>query len=36
MREGIVTGHEDMPMFRFKGGSDADAVVAYIRSIQRP
>jgi mono/diheme cytochrome c family protein len=35
IREGILTGHEDMPLFRFNGG-DADAVVAYIRSIQGP
>jgi mono/diheme cytochrome c family protein len=30
---GLLTGHEDMPMFRF-GRDDADAMVAYIRSIQ--
>jgi mono/diheme cytochrome c family protein len=35
IREGILTGHEDMPMFRFNG-RDADAVVAYMRSIQGP
>ena len=35
IREGLLTGHEDMPMFRFDRG-DADAMVAYIRSIQRP
>ena len=35
LRGGLLTGHEDMPMFRIDG-SDADAVVAYIRSVQRP
>jgi mono/diheme cytochrome c family protein len=35
IREGLLTGHEDMPMFRF-GRNDADAMVAYIRSIQVP
>lgn len=35
IREGLMTGHEDMPMFRFNR-EDADAMVAYIRSIQRP
>ena len=35
MREGLMTGHEDMPTFRF-GRDDADAMVAYIRSIQGP
>ena len=35
IREGLLTGHEDMPMFRFDW-DDADAVVAYIRSIQEP
>jgi cytochrome c len=35
LREGLMTGHEDMPMFRF-GRDDADAMVAYIRSIQGP
>ena len=33
IREGLLTGHEDMPMFRFDR-DDADAMVAYIRSIQ--
>ena len=32
---GLLTGHEDMPMFRFDR-DDADAMVAYIRSIQGP
>jgi mono/diheme cytochrome c family protein len=35
IREGLLTGHEDMPMFRF-GRDDADAMVAYIRSIETP
>jgi mono/diheme cytochrome c family protein len=35
IQEGLLTGHEDMPMFRF-GRDDADAMVAYIRSIQGP
>ena len=35
IREGLMTGHEDMPMFRFDR-DDADAMVAYIRSIQGP
>lgn len=33
LRRGLLTGHEDMPMFRFKR---ADAMAAYIRSIQGP
>ena len=35
IREGLLTGHEDMPMFRFDR-DDADAMAAYIRSIQGP
>jgi mono/diheme cytochrome c family protein len=35
LRRGLLTGHEDMPMFRFKR-DDADAMAAYIRSIQGP
>lgn len=35
IREGIITGHEDMPLFRFNN-DDADAMVAYIRSVQGP
>lgn len=35
LREGLLTGHDDMPMFRFDR-NDAVAMVAYIRSIQRP
>lgn len=33
LRRGLMTGHQDMPMFRF-GRDDAYAVSAYIRSIQ--
>lgn len=33
MQDGLVSGHQDMPMFRFSG-DDADALVAYMRSIQ--
>jgi mono/diheme cytochrome c family protein len=35
IRQGLLTGHEDMPMFRFDR-DDADAMVAYIRSVQGP
>ena len=35
IRGGLLTGHEDMPMFRFDR-DDADAMVAYIRSVQGP
>jgi len=35
IREGLMTGHDDMPMFRFDR-NDANAMVAYIRSIQGP
>lgn len=35
IRGGLLTGHEDMPMFRFDR-DDADAMAAYIRSIQGP
>jgi mono/diheme cytochrome c family protein len=35
IREGLWSGHEDMPMYRFNR-EDADAVVAYMRSIQGP
>lgn len=35
IREGLLTGHDDMPMFRFDA-DDANAMVAYIRSIQGP
>jgi mono/diheme cytochrome c family protein len=33
LRRGLLTGHEDMPMFRFKR-DDADALAAYVRSVQ--
>ena len=35
IREGLLTGHEDMPMFRFDR-EDANAMAAYVRSIQGP
>jgi mono/diheme cytochrome c family protein len=35
LQGGLLTGHEGMPLFRFSG-DDADAMVAYIRSIQGP
>ena len=35
LQGGLLTGHEDMPLFRFSR-DDADAMVAYIRSIQGP
>ena len=35
LQGGLLTGHEAMPLFRF-GRDDADAMVAYIRSIQGP
>jgi cytochrome c len=35
LREGITTGHPDMPTFRFRR-EDARAFVRYIRSIQTP
>jgi mono/diheme cytochrome c family protein len=35
LQEGILTGHQDMPMFRFTR-DDARALVAYMRSIQVP
>ena len=35
LREGILTGHPDMPMFRISG-DDAAAFTAYLRSIQVP
>jgi mono/diheme cytochrome c family protein len=34
LRRGLLTGHEDMPMFRFTR-DDADALAAYVRSTQR-
>ena len=35
LQGGLLTGHEAMPLFRFSR-DDADAMVAYIRSIQGP
>jgi mono/diheme cytochrome c family protein len=35
LQEGILTGHHDMPMFRFTN-DDARALVAYMRSIEAP
>jgi len=33
--EGIVSGHPDMPEFRF-AGDDVGAIVRYLKSIQEP
>ena len=33
--EGIISGHRDMPEFRF-GGDDVGAIIAYLKSIQEP
>jgi mono/diheme cytochrome c family protein len=33
IQDGLLSGHQDMPMFRFTS-DDADALVAYMRSIQ--
>jgi cytochrome c len=35
LREGLISGHPDMPTFRFTR-EDARALVAYLRSIQGP
>jgi mono/diheme cytochrome c family protein len=35
LRRGLMSGHQDMPTFRFNR-DDADAVAAYVRSIQGP
>ena len=35
LREGLISGHPDMPMFRFSR-EDARALTAYLRSIQAP
>jgi mono/diheme cytochrome c family protein len=32
--EGIMSGHPDMPEFRFDGG-DVGAIIAYLKSIQQ-
>jgi cytochrome c len=35
LREGLISGHPDMPVFRFTR-EDARALTAYLRSIQAP
>ena len=35
LAEGIISGHPDMPEFKF-GASDVGAVIAYLRAIQEP
>ena len=35
LRQGLMSGHPDMPTFRFTR-DDARALIAYLRSIQRP
>jgi mono/diheme cytochrome c family protein len=35
LRQGLRSGHEDMPVFRFRH-EEAQAIAAYIRSIQGP
>jgi cytochrome c len=35
LRTGLISGHPDMPMFRFTR-DDARALTAYLRSIQAP
>ena len=35
LRRGLMSGHQDMAVFRF-GREDARALVAYLRSIQSP
>jgi mono/diheme cytochrome c family protein len=35
LREGLTSGHPDMPTFRFNR-QDADALVAFLRSVQAP
>lgn len=35
LRDGLTSGHPDMPTFRF-GREDARALTAYLRSIQAP
>ena len=35
LRQGLMSSHRDMPVFRFTR-EDARAMVAYLRSIQRP
>lgn len=33
--EGIMSGHPDMPEFKFEAG-DVGAIIAYLKSIQQP
>jgi mono/diheme cytochrome c family protein len=33
--EGIISGHPDMPEFKFEG-DDVGAIIAYLKSIQEP
>jgi mono/diheme cytochrome c family protein len=33
--EGVMSGHPDMPEFKFDG-SDVGAIIAYLKSIQQP
>jgi mono/diheme cytochrome c family protein len=33
--EGIISGHKDMPEFRFEA-DDVGAIIAYLKSIQEP
>ena len=35
LRDGLISGHPDMPTFRFTR-EDARALIAYLRSIQGP
>jgi mono/diheme cytochrome c family protein len=35
LRQGLKSGHDDMPVFRFRH-EEAHAIAAYIRSIHRP
>jgi mono/diheme cytochrome c family protein len=35
LAEGIISGHPDMPEFRF-AGEDVGAIISYLKSIQRP
>jgi mono/diheme cytochrome c family protein len=35
LNEGLMTGHSDMPAFRFSS-DDAQALVAFLRSVQAP
>jgi cytochrome c len=35
LAEGIISGHPDMPQFRY-AGEDVGAIIAYLKSIQQP